>query len=82
MYAWHRRQPYEAVLGEFVNSYHADMNVLIIKFVQSFTTQVTENISLANDPRPEMLPVDSQLDLMEKIGGYRLINRCELAEII
>ena len=29
-----------------------------------------------------MFPVDPEFNLMEEVGGYRLINRCKVAEIV
>ena len=70
----------ETELGE-PRTYKLINDVLIIKRVQRGTPKVTR-IPLADDPKPEVFPKNSKLDLVKRIGGYCFVNRGEPTEII
>ena len=81
MHARHGRQLLETVPGEprthkFIN------DILIVKHVQLHPAQVTRLIPLADDPKPEVFPEDSKLNLVERIGRYCFVNWCKVTEIV
>jgi hypothetical protein len=49
-------------------------NILIIKHVQFFVVQIARIVTLADDPKPEVLSKNSELNLVERVCRYHLIN--------
>ena len=56
-------------------------NILIIKHVQRLVSQVAR-IPLADDPKPEVFPENSEFNLVKRIGGYCFVYWSEPTEII
>jgi len=81
VYARHGRQLLETVPGES-RTRESVNNVLIVERVQLIATQVARRVPLADNPKPDVFPENSELDLVERIGRYCFIDRCEVTEIV